>query len=688
MKYSNSESVFVCVYLFLPLPAMSYNLDVDEADVAVLNQNLIRSKELFESIGKSLHKISTKSQTASSTINPVLKQVNQLTTNKHEVENGLKLLQEVSENASKINDLENLLNNSIENSPGGIKLYLINLNQLKNLLSQIKTQSKFKQFKGILYNFENLIDRSETKVQKYYQDLINGKDSRAIIDKRDEIKLIFQYFSNPQTKSTSNSGGNEEYVTKLYVRARSKRLIEKLKPIESSTKPAVKANANIPYEKGTNGITKYTDVLSGEIEQELIILNECQLSTHLIGPIVEESILRYNGIINKYNQVYFKNPQEIVDNVILILEVLNNLIDFKVKLKQIGLNRTLEQSNFINTFEQYLETNSVIFKEFIQAIDNRFQNLGKFNEINTQEVIVELMSKLRRLSEFKLALLQLIKNYSIGQWLVSQPPMRFVNVFSSVIPNSQPQANSDGEEDEVMQEYLLSSFYSDVIDAIMINIEIGLKKNTSGGDSLPLSSSTSASTNATSGTSSLSLNKKSTQGFILIKNLFMLESIVNRSQYLYQSLGSLGEERILRLKNRFLKLFLDDWSHASYIIIRDMTTIATQLAQHQQSQQQLSNTIGTGGGTVTNLSNKEKDQVKDLFKNFNESFEEALFNYQKYNFGDAILKKYLSNEIKKLILNTYFKLYDKYGNSDFTKNKSKYVKYDKLNFEKLLNERL
>lgn len=667
---------------------MSYNLDVDEADVAVLNQNLIRSKELFESIGKSLHKISTKSQTASSTINPVLKQVNQLTTNKHEVENGLKLLQEVSENASKINDLENLLNNSIENSPGGIKLYLINLNQLKNLLSQIKTQSKFKQFKGILYNFENLIDRSETKVQKYYQDLINGKDSRAIIDKRDEIKLIFQYFSNPQTKSTSNSGGNEEYVTKLYVRARSKRLIEKLKPIESSTKPAVKANANIPYEKGTNGITKYTDVLSGEIEQELIILNECQLSTHLIEPIVEESILRYNGIINKYNQVYFKNPQEIVDNVILILEVLNNLIDFKVKLKQIGLNRTLEQSNFINTFEQYLETNSVIFKEFIQAIDNRFQNLGKFNEINTQEVIVELMSKLRRLSEFKLALLQLIKNYSIGQWLVSQPPMRFVNVFSSVIPNSQPQANSDGEEDEVMQEYLLSSFYSDVIDAIMINIEIGLKKNTSGGDSLPLSSSTSASTNATSGTSSLSLNKKSTQGFILIKNLFMLESIVNRSQYLYQSLGSLGEERILRLKNRFLKLFLDDWSHASYIIIRDMTTIATQLAQHQQSQQQLSNTIGTGGGTVTNLSNKEKDQVKDLFKNFNESFEEALFNYQKYNFGDAILKKYLSNEIKKLILNTYFKLYDKYGNSDFTKNKSKYVKYDKLNFEKLLNERL
>lgn len=672
---------------------MSYNLDVDEADVAVLNQNLIRSKELFESIGKSLHKISTKSQTASSTINPVLKQVNRLTTNKHEVENGLKLLQEVSENASKINDLENLLNNSIETTAGGIKLYLINLNQLKNLLSQIKTQSKFKQFKGILYNFENLIDRSETKVQKYYQDLINEKDPRAIIDKRDEIKLIFQYFSNPRTKSTSKGGGgggNEEYVTKLYVRARSKRLTDKLKPMEASTKPAVKAKANIPYEKGSNGITKYTDVLSGEIEQELIILNECQLSTHLIGPIVDESILRYNDIINKYNQAYFRTPQDIVDNVILILEVLNNLIDFKVKLKQIGLNKTLEQSNFLTTFEQYLETNSIIFKEFIQSIDNRFHNLGKFNEINTQEVIVELMSKLRRLSEFKLALLQLIKNYSIGQWLVSQPPMRFVNVFSSVIPNSQPQGNGtgDGEDDEVMQEYLLSSFYSDVIDAIMINIEIGLKKNTSGGDSLPLSSSTSTSTNATSGTSSLSLNKKSTQGFILIKNLFMLESIVNRSQYLYQSLGSLGEERILRLKNRFLKLFLDDWSHASYIIIRDMTTIATQLAQHQQSQLQQSNTIGTGGGTVTNLSNKEKDQVKDLFKNFNESFEEALFNYQKYNFGDAILKKYLSNEIKKLILNTYFKLYDKYGNSDFTKNKSKYVKYDKLNFEKLLNERL
>ncbi|EGW30165.1 uncharacterized protein SPAPADRAFT_63773, partial [Spathaspora passalidarum NRRL Y-27907] len=59
-----------------------YRVDIDEADVAVLNQNLIKSKELFQTINTSLLKIADKSISASSTIKPVLKQVNKLTKNK------------------------------------------------------------------------------------------------------------------------------------------------------------------------------------------------------------------------------------------------------------------------------------------------------------------------------------------------------------------------------------------------------------------------------------------------------------------------------------------------------------------------------------------------------------------------------------------------------------------------------
>lgn len=607
---------------------MLYEIDVDEADIDVLEKNLLKSKELFESIDKSLFKIANKSQKASTTIKPVLSQVNKLTKSKEDVEKGLALLEDVSASAEKINNFENILNNPVDTI--GIVRYMNTLNQSKTLFKTVKP--KFKQFTGILYNFEQLNDRSERKIQEYFQSLIR-QDGNKLVEKKEDIKMIFKYFQEQE---------NDEYVNRLYLRARSGKLLTVLKPYEQSTVAAAREN-NRPYEKGSNGITQYTDIMINEIGQEVNLLRSCNLPVTFIGTIIEEQIFKYNEIIMKYNQV-FSSPSLIIDNIVLILEILDNLNKFKYHLHKKGISN----EEFNKTMGLFVQQNSVIFEEFILSVSKRFNNLPKFTENSTQEVIVEIMSKLRKLSEFKAGLLQLIKNHQLGDWVKSA---QFAKVFSSVIINT--------NVDTSTPDFLLSSFYSDVIDDIMVSIELGLKMDQT--------------------------MKKSTQGFILVKNLFMLESIVNRSQDLFSSLGPLGIERIGKLKNRFLKLFLEDWNHASFIIIRDMTNIVSQLAIAGSSS---GTTSGTGGGPVSNLSNKEREQVKELFKNFNESFEQALATYSRYNFGDVGLKRYLGNEVKKLVMNAYFKLYDKYGTSDFTKNKSKYVKYDKIEFEKLLNERL
>lgn len=607
---------------------MLYEIDVDEADIDVLEKNLLKSKELFESIDKSLFKIANKSQKASTTIKPVLSQVNKLTKSKEDVEKGLALLEDVSASAEKINNFENILNNPVDTI--GIVRYMNTLNQSKTLFKTVKP--KFKQFTGILYNFEQLNDRSERKIQEYFQSLIR-QDGNKLVEKKEDIKMIFKYFQEQE---------NDEYVNRLYLRARSGKLLTVLKPYEQSTVAAAREN-NRPYEKGSNGITQYTDIMINEIGQEVNLLRSCNLPVTFIGTIIEEQIFKYNEIIMKYNQV-FSSPSLIIDNIVLILEILDNLNKFKYHLHKNGISN----EEFNKTMGLFVQQNSVIFEEFILSVSKRFNNLPKFTENSTQEVIVEIMSKLRKLSEFKAGLLQLIKNHQLGDWVKSA---QFAKVFSSVIINT--------NVDTSTPDFLLSSFYSDVIDDIMVSIELGLKMDQT--------------------------MKKSTQGFILVKNLFMLESIVNRSQDLFNSLGPLGMERIGKLKNRFLKLFLEDWNHASFIIIRDMTNIVSQLAIAGSSS---GTTSGTGGGPVSNLSNKEREQVKELFKNFNESFEQALATYSRYNFGDVGLKRYLGNEVKKLVMNAYFKLYDKYGTSDFTKNKSKYVKYDKIEFEKLLNERL
>ncbi|SGZ52630.1 CIC11C00000000084 [Sungouiella intermedia] len=93
-----------------------FSVDVDEADVAVLSQNLAKSKDLFRNIASSLQNISSKTLTASRNIRPVLTEFNTLTSKKTRVEEGLQLLQDVSEYSSRAADAQRILNGPIENA--------------------------------------------------------------------------------------------------------------------------------------------------------------------------------------------------------------------------------------------------------------------------------------------------------------------------------------------------------------------------------------------------------------------------------------------------------------------------------------------------------------------------------------------------------------------------------------------
>ena len=610
---------------------MSYNVDVDEADVAVLSQNLTKAKDAFVSINKSLNRISVKSADTSKNIKPILKDVNRLSHQRKQISKGIDVLQEVSDAAGVISQYESVLVNSIEFV--GLSKFIKTLEESKQYFVKIKPS--LKRFANLLISFDNLIDKSNIKLQSYLQALSRADSATYANDKTKlhETRMILNYFHQ-----TDDIG-----LVQMFVKARRDLLFQTQSKLEPATKP-VERPPNIPYEKGTNGINRFNNELIRSIKDEVVLLELLQLpvNQHIDG-IVERTIgeLYNQKVINNFNH-FFHNTLRIIDNDTFVLEIIENLLHFQKFLK----NYSIQNKDFDNSISFFITKSSILFKEYFTLIERKFSG-QVLNDTNIPQITVELVSKMRRVSEFEESCLRIAEQYKLGDWLVVKPPLRFVSVYTSLIPNNAEETTA----------YLLSSFFSDLIDCIMINIEIGLKSQ------------------------ELSV-KKSTQGFYLIKNLIMVETIINKSKSLYSCLGSTGNERIGKLKNRFLKLFLDDWNYASYIIIRDMTTIATTSAHSGGVSSGLTGMIGG------HMTNKEREQIKELFKTFNESFEDALRNYEKYNISDANLRVYLASEIKKLITSAYFKLYDKYGNSDFTKNKQKYVKYDKQLFERLLSEKL
>lgn len=603
------------------------NVDIDEADVAVLTQNLSRSKELFNDITKRLHTISTKTSSASTTIKPVLSEFNALTSKKRSVDEGLQLLKDVSLYAGRAAESQRLLTSPIE-TVGTVK-YLQCLLESYDLSREMKKE--IHQFDNVVVTFANVVDKAEINVVSHFTKLVLSIDlDGGAVAKQADIVAVLAFFSNK---------GNLRMAHEAMEKALARKLTVKMAPFEEACNFQKRA-ANMPYERGSNGVAQYVDELNKaasalyKVSTELLVL-DTPVARNAVAQYLDNRVAKILGLYCNFLELNGVAGQDLV-----ILDVLDNLAILDDHLgKVVNCNLGVSKVAF-SEYTRLLNIAQGLLSEWVRYVESRVLALEKCTDQSIPEVVVEVLSRIRRIAEYDSVSL-LMEDMKLGSWLDVKPPLQFISVYTSVIPGAEGDATN-------RKAFLISSYILDLIDELMVNIEIRLKEQ-SGDNGL----------------------RKLTQGFLLVKNIVMIETIVNRLEGLYKKLGVVGQERLQRLKNRFLKLFLDDWNYASYIIIRDMTQITTTNAQH-------------GGQT----SNKEREQVKELFKNFNELFEEALKNYEKFNIQEKDLRNYLSSEIKKLIINAYNKLYDKYGSGDFTKNKAKYVKYDKVLFERLLNEKL
>lgn len=601
------------------------SVDVDEADVAVLTQNLTRLTELFADINQSLRTISSKTLTASRSIKPVLADFNTLTQKKQSVQDALSLLLEVSIYSSRAAPLQKTLSSPIREV--GVSKYLSSLGEASKLVKEMK--SNIKDFDGVVVGFANTVDKAELAVVGHFGTVLTSVDLDSVTPAvKSEVAAIMSYFAKTNQVESAHNTMERSFGRMLETRLAK---LEKASVLE-------KRAPNAPHEKGQMPFTKYCESF-GTISQQLahlceqLSIQELQIFDRVFLTYLDQHFL---AVLGGFANFLRANSSSLITYDVVILEILDALLALFGVISPLGIDISMAPTAD-REYTRFVDQTLHLLVEWVRLVENRVNLAEKCTDHTIPEMVVEVLSKLRRIAESG-AVTQLIAGCKPGSWLEVEPPLRFISVYTSVIAGSAPT-----EGDQVA--FLVSSYLSDIIDELMVSIEMRLRAQ---GEL-----------------------RKSIQGFMLVKNLVMVETIINRLEPLYQKLGSNGLERLLRLKNRFLKLFLDDWNYASYIIIRDMTQITTTNAMH-------------GGLNST----KEKDQIKELFKNFNESFEEALRQYEKFNIQEKVLRQYLSNEIKKLILNAYNKLYDKFGNSDFTKNRAKYVKYDKATFERVLNERL
>ncbi|CAG8675218.1 14509_t:CDS:10 [Funneliformis caledonium] len=91
------------------------------------------------------------------------------------------------------------------------------------------------------------------------------------------------------------------------------------------------------------------------------------------------------------------------------------------------------------------------------------------------------------------------------------------------------------------------------------------------------------------------------------------------------------------------------------------------------------------GGTLKTALSNEKGNVKEKFKNFNTEFEEMYKVHKGYAIPDLELRSQVIKDIKMVLMPMYIRFLEKHQQSEFSKNPTKYIKYDPQSLENLVN---
>lgn len=391
------------------------------------------------------------------------------------------------------------------------------------------------------------------------------------------------------------------------------------------------------YEKGTNGITNYAEAYSRLLIAEVtnaqqLFDNDEKMSVFYFEEISNLSLSEFVTLANKINDHVTRN---ITTDSALSFELLDAITKV-INLIQKFLSRV--PARLTQALQNCQATTQIVFKDFIKYIETRVDNAqpNVIVENGISDATVDIMTRMKRLSVYKNTALVAIGSMTAGSWFGPTKPRWYSTYTSGSGGFSQDRINGNSIE-------LLSAFFSDCIDALFVSLEMRAK----------------------------GMQKKTTQvGFFLLTNLALIEHYVTSSD-IYKVLGSSGADRLEKLRKRGVDMFLEGWKSAAALLM-DVTFVKGG-----------GNSGGGGGSSKSGLSSKDREAIKEKFRTFNMEFENLVKTHRGYNITNQALRQTLAKEVR-FISPLYHRYYDKHSGGDFSKHVEKYIKYNKQEFDKIL----
>lgn len=534
----------------------------------------------------------------------------------------------------------------------GLNDFLGSMRRLQRAQTKLST-SNLRVQQQTIGDVNELLDEGSIKLQDYFRSII--AESTTPVEPLQFItkQRPFPTFSEDRMSqlaaiekvfSSMSGSPHESPSVRIYSDLRATYLASSLQSMSlACISTSKRKNAAEPYRQGTSAIGSYASSMEGIFTAEYHNISNV-FGRDGGGSVFETTCRRPMAELAKtLRELNAYIQSNLVTDCFLAYEILDTVTSVGHRL---GRETGDVKLPFSDALRPIRETAKRSFPALLEDQRSRIGTLpvlpldGKAIPFTT-----ETMIRLQNMTAYPRSVSSILASIGDGNWTSSATPNQSSN-------SSTPQLRSldVGADGEALQ----SHYALDTIEAHLKQLEVRahiLNKN------------------------------KAVVGVFLSNSVAVIDRMIRSSDLasLFSSTSSSAQPKLDAWRKKGANIYLEAWKDCSSTLLDSVNTSSNRASGNRPA----SGTSMPSAEFVKSLSGKDKDAIKERFKHFNSSFEEAVRKHREMLPSmEREVKSGLGREVGHVIEPLYSRFWDRYEALD--RGRGKYVRWDKGGLAALL----
>ena len=626
-------------------PARHAAFAEESAEVEVLYANLEKMKSLSRKIQGSMARLDVSGKVVQDAIGPIYGNTQRLQTTTNNVDR----ITEAIEKARQPLDMRNREEQVLRERPErvGLGQYIASMDRTNRALKDLKA-SNMRSNQKAAADLSELLEVGTRNLETVFRDVVR-QDSQPIeplqqIMRGNEFPKFSQKSSaelrtiNGQVASFQAQTSNTDLspTAKVYAQERGQYIQLSLQNLSAaSLSTARKVNADAVYKPGSNGIATYCSGIQGMFIAEYACI--CEIFQReewnpVLTATCQSALSAFGNTLRDLDNHIRTN---LITDCYLAYEIVDLVSNTSFELEE---KTGMLKQQMSDALKPVRETAKASRSILLNDTRNKIQQIMVLpSDGSAVPLTSDVMQRLQLMTAFLPPLSSIMRSLGDGGW--TSTPNATASSSSSVPTLKSFDVGADGAQ-------LFAHYCTDTLETLLSNLDSRARSL---------------------------LKVKAAQGVFLANNVCIIERAIRASE-LANLITTAAQPKLDTWKKKAQSAYTEGWKDCADHLLD--VGYATKAPRPQ------SGGVVDSAAIIKAMSSKDKDGIKEKFKNFNTGFDELVARHKNFKMESEV-RRDLGRAVQLFLERLYIRFWDRYREVD--KGKGKYVKYDKAQVSQILS---